>query len=61
MELIGMFLSLLACFLIIGIAAAVHKERERHEEPDEDDWEESPHIVISQQVPSVFDTFNGKK
>ena len=32
--------------------------RSRKEEPKD---EEQPHVMISQQVPSVFDTFKGGK
>lgn len=33
----------------------------RHEDEPDRDAEELPRVVISQQVPSVFDTFKGGK
>lgn len=58
MNLIGIFAVLLAGFGIIGLVAAV-SDREKGDSDNE------PNIVISQEVPSVFDAFHhdgdGKK
>lgn len=51
MELIYTFLALVGGFMVIGFITAIC------DKPDED---ESSRVVISQQVPSVFDTFNRK-
>ena len=40
---------------IITIEAAVAYNRQDHEQEDD----EQPHIVISQEVPTVLDTFKG--
>lgn len=55
MSVIYAILAMFGGFMIIGIIAAVHIDRH----PEEHD-EEPPRVVISQQVPSVFDTFNRK-
>ena len=60
MGLIGYFLALLIGFLVIGTIAAVAEDAKRRDEPDEDKLEELPRVVVSQQVPSVFDTFKKK-
>ncbi|GEM_PF-3793002 len=54
MGLIGIFLALVGGFMIVGFIAAICNK------PDEE-TEEPPRVVISQQVPSVFDTFKKKK
>lgn len=59
MKLIVIFAVLLGGFLIIGTIAAVHIDR--HPEEHEDEPREAPRVVISQQVPSVFDTFKSDK
>ena len=59
MKLILIFAVLLGGFLIIGTIAAVYIDR--HPEEHENEPEELPRVVISQQVPSVFDTFKGDK
>ena len=56
MDLIGVIIALFVGLIIIGTIAAVHIDR--HPEEHEDD---PPRVVISQQVPSVFDTFKKKK
>lgn len=59
MNLLTLFIALVVGFLIIGFIAAVI-DHHRDSECDENDEYES-NIVISQQVPSVFDTFKGGK
>lgn len=59
MQLVGIFIALLIGFLVIGTIAAVHIDR--HPEEHENEPEEPPRAVISQQVPPVFDTFKSKK
>ena len=59
MSVIYAILAMLGGFLIIGTIAAVHIDR--HPEEHEDEPREAPRVVISQQVPSVFDTFKGDK
>ena len=61
MELIGIIFALVISFLIIGIITAIHEEGKHSTECDEEDPEELPRVVISQQVPPVFDMFKGKK
>ena len=58
MKLIVVFAVLLIGFLIIGTVAAIAENRKEHRE---DEPEELPRVVISQQVPSVFDAFKGDK
>lgn len=59
MDLISIFIILVVGFLVIGFIVAVAYNHQDHE-PEDD---EQPHIVISQEVPSVFDAFkeNEKK
>ena len=58
MGLIGVFITLFVVFMIIGIVCALAENgKNRREDAPED----SPRVVISQQVPSVFDTFKRKK
>lgn len=59
MQLIYTFLALLGGFLIIGTIAAVHINR--HPEERESKPEELPRVIVTQEVPSVFDTFKGGK
>ncbi len=59
MQLIYTFLALLGGFLVIGTVAAVIIEQ--HPEEHEDKAEEVPRVVVSQKVPSVFDTFKRNK
>lgn len=65
MNLIIMFLILLGGFFIIGLVAAVCEQHKSHDVPtddEEDDYPDAqPRIVVSQEVPSVFDTFSSKK
>ena len=57
MELISIFIILVIGFLIIGFIAAVTYNRQNHGQDDD----EQTHIVISQEVPSVFDAFKRKR
>ena len=59
MQLIYTFLALLGGFLIIGTIAAVYIDR--HPEKRESKPEELPRVIVTQEVPSVFDTFKGGK
>ena len=45
--------------ILAMFGGAVHIDR--HPEEHENEPEELPRVVISQQVPSVFDTFKGDK
>ena len=59
MSVIYAILAMFGGFIVIGTVAAVcidHRPDEHTDEP-----EELPRVVISQQVPSVFDTFKGGK
>ncbi len=58
MDFIVYFLALLGGLLIIGTICAI---AENHKDDAEDDREDPPRVVISQQVPSVFDTFKKKE
>ena len=55
MDLIGVIIALFVGFIIIGIVCALAENRKDRSE------DEPPRVVISQQVPSVFDTFKKKK
>jgi len=55
MQLVVIIAVLLGGFMIIGIVCAL---AENDKDRSEDD---PPRVVISQQVPSVFDTFKKKK
>lgn len=55
MKLILIFAVLLGGFIIIGIVCALAENRKDRSE------DEPPRVVISQQVPSVFDTFKKKE
>ncbi len=59
MQLVYTFLALLGGFLVIGTIAAVHIDR--HPEKHEDEAEDIPRVVVSQKVPSVFETFKHNK
>ncbi len=64
MSLIAVYPALLAGFFIIGIIAVVceHADKQKNDasEDNGDDDAYSSHIVISQEVPSVFDAFHSK-
>ena len=53
MGLIGIFLAMFCGFMIVGFIAAIC------DKPGGES-EETSRVVVSQQVPSVFDTFKGK-
>ena len=56
MELVGIFVALVVAFMIIGFVAALfQKDKDKGE--DEDDTS----VIISQEVPSVFDALNGNR
>lgn len=55
MDLIGVIIALFVGFMIIGIVCALAENGKDRSEED------PPRVVISQQVPSVFDTFKSKK
>ena len=55
MNLIGVYIALFVGVMIIGLVCAL---AENDKDRSEDD---PPRVVISQQVPSVFDTFKSKK
>lgn len=48
--------ALLGGFLIVGTICAVAEGRKGH---SEDEAEQLQRVVVSQKVPSVFDTFKG--
>ena len=64
MSLIAVYPALLVGFFIIGIIAAAcqHTDKQNNDasEDNRDDDAYSSHIVISQEVPSVFDAFHSK-
>jgi len=64
MSLIAVYPALLAGFFIIGIIAVVceHADKQKNDasEDNGDDDAYSSHTVISQEVPSVFETFHSK-
>lgn len=55
MDLIGVIIALFVGFMIIGIVCALAENGKDRSEED------PPRVVISQQVPSMFDTFKSKK
>lgn len=58
MSVIYAILAMFGGFMVIGTVAAIAENRKTRRE---DEPEELPRVVISQQVPSVFDTFKGGK
>ena len=64
MSLIAVYPALLAGFFIIGIIAVVceHADKQKNDasEDNGDDDEYNSPIVISQEVPSVFETLHSK-
>ena len=64
MSLIAVYPALLVGFFIIGIIAAAcqHTDKQNNDasEDNGDDDEYSSPIVISQEIPSVFETFHSK-
>ena len=60
MDLIMIFLALVVGFMIIGIIAVACQKKDDSLDDDNNDEEYSSRIVISQKVPSVFDTLSGK-
>lgn len=66
MNLITLFLFLVISFFVIGLIAAIsiqHKRNEacnEREEADDEGLDDRVAIVVSQEVPSVFDTLSGK-
>lgn len=59
MELLTIFLLLLAAFLVLGIAFALREEAERRGRPDREE-QEAPRVALSQQVPSVSEFIRRK-
>lgn len=58
MNIITLFIALVGGFMVIGLVAAMHQKKDAIDESHSE--EHSSHIVITQEVPSVFDTFKGK-
>ena len=58
MSLIILFIALVACFMVVGLIVVLADKPKRESEEAEDEY---PPAAVSQEVPSVFDTFNGKK
>ena len=65
MNLIVLFLVLLGGLFVVGLIAAIFEQHKMHEvaadDEDDDYLEDQTTIVVSQEVPSVFDTFSSKK
>lgn len=59
MNIITLFIALVGGFMIIGFIAAIFQNKEPDDESRNEDY--SSQVVISQEVPSVFDAFNGKE
>ena len=59
MQIIYTFLALLGGLMVVGTIIAVSFDRHRDE--TEDEPEELPRVIVTQKVPSVFDTFKGGK
>ena len=60
MNLIVLFIGLVVGFIIIGLIAVALQKNENQQSDDGNEDEYSSHIVISQEVPSVFDSFGEK-
>lgn len=58
MNLIILFIALVAGFMVIGLIVVLADKSKRKNEEAEDEY---PRVVVSQEVSSVFDTFKGKK
>ena len=59
MNIITLFIALVGGFMIIGFIAAIFQNKDTDGESQSEDY--SSRVVISQEVPSVFNTFKGKK
>jgi len=60
MGLVGSFLYLLIGFLVIGTVAAIRENGKQRRKPDHKPAD-PPRVIVTQKVPSVFDTFKGKR
>ena len=60
MNLIVLFVGLVAAFIVIGLVAVALQKNESQQIDDSSEDEYSSHIVISQEVPSVFDSLGEK-
>ena len=58
MNIITLFIALVIGFMIIGLVAAMLQNKDAGDESQSE--ENSSRIVITQEVPSVFDTFKGR-
>ncbi len=65
MNLIAVVILLMIGFFVIGFVAAISEQHKMHEEAsndaEDDCLNDQTTIVISQEVPSVFDAFSSKK
>lgn len=59
MNIIALFIALVGGFMIVGIIAAIFQSKDTDDESQSEDC--SSRVVISQEVPSVFDTFKRKE
>lgn len=59
MNIITLFITLVGGFMFIGIIAVIFHNKDIHDESQGEDC--SSRVVISQEVPSVFDAFKGKE
>ena len=60
MNLIVLFIGLVVGFIIIGLIAVALQKTDNQQSDDDNADKYSSHIVISQEVPSAFDSFKGK-
>ena len=58
MNIITLFIALVGGFMILGFIAAIFQNKDVDDESQSEDY--SSRVVISQEVPSAFDTFKGK-
>ena len=55
-----LFLIPLAIFLLPVLAAVIRSEFGGEDTGEKDKKSETPHVIITQRVPSAFDAFKGK-
>lgn len=53
MNIIGLFIFLVVAFLVIGFIAVLIKPADKEEDDEAND--DYPRVMVSQEVPSVFD------
>ena len=61
MVFIGAFVIIFLAIMAIGFAVALAKNGEQSKDRKDADRNDLPRVIVTQEVPSVFDTFKRKK